>query len=61
MSNLTSLCSAHHDLLHRGKLVIEGTAPDLAFFRITDDELQTALVPRGMTGTFGRGAEGNST
>jgi 5-methylcytosine-specific restriction endonuclease McrA len=29
--NLTAMCDAHHDLVHRGLLVVEGTAPDLVF------------------------------
>jgi hypothetical protein len=30
-SNLAVTCSAHHDLVHRGLLVVEGSAPDLVF------------------------------
>jgi 5-methylcytosine-specific restriction endonuclease McrA len=30
-SNLTAMCDAHHDLVHRGLLVVEGSAPDLVF------------------------------
>jgi hypothetical protein len=37
IANLISLCTAHHDLLHHGKLVIRGSAPELVFTRITDD------------------------
>src|SRR5258705_2252219 len=52
--NLTTMCSAHHALLHRGKLIIEGLAPDLTFTRVTDDDLPTptdrASVPRGTNG-----------
>ena len=29
--NLTVLCNAHHDLIHRGALVVDGAAPDLVF------------------------------
>ena len=37
MTNITMLCSAHHDLLHRGLLRITGLAPNLLFERITED------------------------
>jgi hypothetical protein len=30
-SNLAVMCTAHHDLVHRGLLVVEGSAPDLVF------------------------------
>ena len=30
-SNLAVTCTAHHDLVHRGLLVVEGSAPDLVF------------------------------
>src|SRR5262245_38081306 len=49
-SNLLCLCTAHHTLLHEGKLIIRGTAPDLTFQRVTDDgELieHHDRVPRG--------------
>ncbi|HKE20132.1 MAG TPA: HNH endonuclease signature motif containing protein, partial [Kofleriaceae bacterium] len=29
--NLAVACSIHHDLVHRGLLVVEGSAPDLVF------------------------------
>ncbi len=35
-SNLTTTCSAHHALVHRGLLIIEGTAPDRLTFRHAD-------------------------
>ena len=50
VSNLVCLCTAHHDRLHDGKLVIRGTPPDLAFYRMTDDDKIVELtdaVPRG--------------
>ena len=37
IQNLTTLCSAHHALLHEGKLRITGKAPDLVYERCTDD------------------------
>src|SRR5262245_21731193 len=36
-SNLLCMCTAHHSLLHQGKLIIHGTATDLTFLRVTDD------------------------
>jgi hypothetical protein len=48
---MTTLCEAHHKLHHRGKLLIEGLAPDLTFTRVTDEELlagpDQGSVPRG--------------
>src|SRR5690606_27295190 len=32
-SNLVTLCSAHHDAIHAGKLSLTGTAPDALCFR----------------------------
>jgi hypothetical protein len=49
-SNLACLCAAHHDMLHRSQLVILGQAPDLQFYRRTDEGALTELtdsVPRG--------------
>jgi uncharacterized protein DUF222 len=37
IQNLTVLCSAHHALLHEGKLRVSGKAPDLVYGRCTDD------------------------
>ena len=37
ISNLVSLCTAHHRLLHEGKLRIVGSVPDLVFHRISDE------------------------
>jgi hypothetical protein len=52
--NQTTLCFAHHMLLHRGKLIIEGQAPNLTFTRVTDDDLlaspEDSSVPRGTDG-----------
>jgi hypothetical protein len=38
ITNLTTLCSGHHDLLHEGKLRISGKAPDLIYERRTEDD-----------------------
>jgi hypothetical protein len=38
MQNLTLLCSAHHALLHEGRLRIWGKAPDLVYQRRTEDD-----------------------
>ncbi len=41
-------------LLHRGKLIITGLAPDLIFTRVTDEDLlmsrEDGSVPRGTDG-----------
>ena len=37
IQNLTTLCSAHHALLHEGTLRVGGKAPDLVYERRTDD------------------------
>jgi len=53
LTNLTTLCSAHHRAVHFGKLVISGTAPDHLTFElrgprdrrnITDDDAPRALA-----------------
>jgi hypothetical protein len=36
--NLTTLCSAHHHLLHEGKLRVSGKTPDLTYERYSDDD-----------------------
>src|SRR5438132_7292250 len=35
-SNLACLCTAHHRLLHEGKLRIQGRVPNLVFHRVSD-------------------------
>jgi len=46
LSNLISICTAHHDLLHHGKLVIRGRPPALTFARITDEDEEIELTDR---------------
>jgi hypothetical protein len=43
-SNLTCLCQAHHDMLHHGRLVIQGEVPNLRFFRVVEGEAPIELT-----------------
>src|SRR5512138_1149100 len=54
ISNLASLCTAHHTLLHMNKLAIRGQAPDLTFVRIADDGDEVVLTDRVPPSHVGR-------
>jgi hypothetical protein len=44
MSEIAVLCSGHHQQLHRGRLVIVGSPPDLTFEWRPDDDVETATT-----------------
>jgi hypothetical protein len=44
MSEIAVLCSGHHQQLHRGRLVIIGSPPDLTFEWRPDDDVETATT-----------------
>src|SRR5512138_267298 len=54
ISNLVTICTAHHTLLHTNKLAIRGLAPDLTFFRIVDDGVEIPITDRALPSHVGR-------
>jgi hypothetical protein len=38
MTNVTVMCSAHHTLVHEGRLRVTGKAPALAYERRSEDD-----------------------
>lgn len=42
LSNLLTLCEAHHLALHEGSLVVEGAPPDVTFTRRANNNFKVA-------------------